>query len=424
MNIEEITEIIAPLRRMLEAGSRINLAKPQKYWYPLSLATYGVEEIVEAIDSMCSFRTSMWEKTVAFEAQFSRYIGCGEAVMVNSGSSANLLLAFSLRHPAKPTLQIGDEVLVPAVTWPTHIWPVLMAGFRPVIVDVDPDTLNIDLSKAEESVGPRTRALFIAHILGNPCDMDKVVALCKRHDLLLLEDACEALGASYKGRRVGAWGWGGSFSFFFSHHMTTMEGGMVACDDPGLADQIRTLRAHGWIRDLRHTKHQYIEDGEEDDLRYTFTNWGFNVRPTEVQAGFGLRQLERLPVFEQRREQLAEAFRTFLTPWNHWIDMPKPCPGGKPSWLGLAMMLTPDAPFTRRQITSFLEQNGVETRPIVTGNLCRQPVMQYFPGLVRGELDGANAIHARGFYIGLSPMQDDAAMDRLKETFVGFLKSF
>jgi CDP-4-dehydro-6-deoxyglucose reductase, E1 len=424
VNIDEVKELIEPVNRLLAVASRANTAKPIKYWYPLSLATYGLEEILEAIDSMCSFRTSMWEKTAAFEAEFARHIGCGEAVMVNSGSSADLLLAFSLIDPGKPHLRPKDEVLVPAVTWPTQIWSVLMAGLQPVLVDIDPSTLNMDFDKAEELINERTKALFLVHLMGNPCDMDRATALCEKYDLLLMEDACEALGATYRDRRLGAWGLAGSFSFFFSHHITTMEGGMIVCDDPVLADQFRALRAHGWVRD-QHNKSLHFEHGEEtSDPRYTFINWGFNVRPTELQAGFGLRQLERLPLFEALRAKYAARFQEFLERWKEWLAMPETCPEATPSWLGLALKVNRDAPFTRNQLTSFLETSGVETRPVVTGNIARQPVMRHFPEIVRGSLEGADEIHDRGFYIGLSPMQQESAIDRLEETFAGFLEKF
>jgi CDP-4-dehydro-6-deoxyglucose reductase, E1 len=423
VNLQESTELIEPISSLLTSASRANTAKPIKYWYPLSLATYGLEEILEAIDSMCSFRTSMWEKTATFETEFARYIGCREAVMVNSGSSADLLLAFSLVNPARPSLRPGDEVLVPAVTWPTQVWSVLMAGLQPVLADVDPATLNVDFSKVEELITEKTRALFLVHLMGNPCDMDRAEALCKKYDLLLLEDACEALGSTYRDRQLGAWGWGGSFSFFFSHHMTTMEGGMIVCQDAELADHLRGLRAHGWVRDQRNKALAPEDFGSEiPDPRYTFITWGFNVRPTELQAGFGLRQLERLPAFEATRARYETRFRAFLERWNEWLRMPQVCAEARPSWLGLAVMVARDAPFTRNQLTAFLENNGVETRPVVTGNVARQPVVRHFPQMLRGTLAGADEVHERGFYIGLSPMQEQSAMDRLEETFARFLE--
>jgi len=424
MNIRETAGLIGPLRELLDVASRINTAKPEKYWYPLSMATYGLEEILEAIDSLCSFRTSMWEKTAAFETAFSNYLGCREAVMVNSGSSADLLLAFSLINPARPLLAPGDEVLVPAVTWPTQIWSVLMAGLRPVVVDVDPDTLNIDISRAADVITDRTRAIFLVHLMGNPCDMDAVWDLSRANDLLVLEDACEALGATYKNKKVGALGYGGSFSFFFSHHMTTMEGGMLVCQDAELADHFRALRAHGWIRDQHSQATRTIPSSCQVDARYSFINWGFNVRPTDVQAGFGLRQLERLPIFNRIRERFATCFSEFLSGWHGWLRFPAVNPAARPCWLGIPLMVSKDAPFGRDQIVDYLERNGVETRPIVTGSIAHQPVAELFKDIIRTPLPGADDVHHRGFYIGLSPIQTDESMNRLEETFGRFLERF
>lgn len=425
MNLEKMRDLIAPLERILETSSRSNLRKPQKYWYPLSLATYGLEEILEAIDSLCSFRTSMWEKTAEFEAQFARYTGSGETVMVNSGSSANLLLMFSLRDPAEPILRPGDEILVPAVTWPTQLWSVTMAGFQPVLVDVNPRTLNMDLSKAEELMNEKTKGLFLAHVMGNPCDMEQALRLCKSHGLLLLEDACEALGASYKGKMVGTWGLGGTFSFFFSHHITTMEGGMLVCNNPELADRFRALRAHGWIRDQRRQRTTSAQPRRtSEDPRYTFINWGFSMRPTELQAAFGIQQLIKSPFFEARRADLADRLRAFLNSWKDWLKVPEISHGAKPCWFAFPILVAKEAPFTRDQIAIFLDASGVETRPILAGNIARQPIMKHFKDIVRGELPGADEVNDCGFYVGLSPVQDDSCLARLKEIFDKFLKRY
>lgn len=411
-----------PLLRILEdliqAASRKNLAKPQKYWYPLSLASYGTEEMAEAIDSMVNFRTSMWEKTSEFEEAFARYSGCREAVMVNSGSSADLLLSFLLSDPQKPLLNPGDEVLVPAVTWPTQVWSPMMAGFNVRLVDVDPHTLNVLVPDLERKIGPRTRAVFLVHLMGNPCAMESVLQLVRAKGLVLLEDCCEALGAEWDGTRVGRFGLGGTFSFFFSHHMMTMEGGMVVTDDPEAADRLRILRAHGWLRNTRHTKYDLAE--HDVDPRYAFVGWGFNVRPTELQAGFGLRQLAKLPAFNARRRVLADRFFAFVDACRH-LARPLVDPRANPSWMALPVMVREGAPFERSALTRHLEASGVETRPVVAGNLARQPAARLFPGLSCGELPGADAVHARGFYVGLAPFTTDAEMTRLIEVFGDFL---
>lgn len=306
MNLADTAQLRGPLQALIDSGSRINPNKPEKYWYPLSVATYDVEEVLAAVDSLCSFRTTMWEKTAEFERAFAATQGSAEAVMVNSGSSADLLIAFALVNPEAALLSPGDEILVPAVTWPTQLWSVMMAGLRPVLVDVDPLTLNVDIGDLESKLTSRTRAMSLVHLMGNPCDMDNVKRICRERDLVLVEDCCEALGARFDGRLVGTFGIASSFSFFFSHHITTMEGGMVCCQDPSLSDLFRLLRAHGWARNTKYTD---VDPGESLDPRYTFLNWGFNVRPTEPQAAFGLEQLKRLPTFHKTRQANAEHFR-------------------------------------------------------------------------------------------------------------------
>ena len=218
-------------------------------------------------------------------------LGCPEAIMVNSGSSADLLIAFALVNPQTKYLNPGDEILVPSVTWPTQLWSLMMAGLKIRFVDTDPYTLNMDLNDLENKIGPNTRAISLVHLMGNPCDMDRVRAICQKHNLILIEDCCEALGAEFKGKSVGTFGLAGSFSFFFSHHITTMEGGMIICRDQSLSDLFRLLRAHGWGRNAKYIKPQ-SQNGL--DPRYMFLNWGFNVRPTELQASFGLEQLQKV----------------------------------------------------------------------------------------------------------------------------------
>lgn len=391
--------------------SRVNELAERQYWHPLSFPTYGVEEVLEALDSMCAFRTSMWEKTAQFEKLFAEYQGCADAVMVNSGSSADLLLSFLLRDPTAPLLPVGSEILTPAVTWPTQIWSPLMAGLRPRFVDADPTTLNMDLDHLESLIGPETKAIFVVHLMGNPCDMGRVQDIAARHGLVILEDCCEALGARWGGKRVGNFGLGGAFSFFFSHHITTMEGGMICCPDKETGDRLRILRAHGWRRNVQSQTAPAIS--EDIDPRYAFVNWGFNVRPTELQAGFGLHQLRRLPELNGNRERLANKFFAFIDE-TACLSRPAVAPEAEPSWFCLPVIVDKDAPFRRAELTGFLERNGVETRPIVAGNLARQPAAQLFPELRAAEnLKGADFIHTNGFYIGLLPMIGDEGVDRL-----------
>lgn len=419
MNLEHTYQLREPIQALLQEASRINSYKPQKYWYPLSMATYDLEEILAAIDSLCSFRTTMWEKTVEFERQFARTFGGGEAIMVNSGSSADLLIAFALVNQQAKLLEPGDEILVPSVTWPTQIWSSMMAGLKVRLVDTDPCTLNMDLNDLESKVGPKTRAVSLVHLMGNPCDMDRVLSICRKHDLVLIEDCCEALGAGFKGQPVGTFGIAGSFSFFFSHHITTMEGGMIICQDQPLSDLFRLLRAHGWARNTK-----YVHAHSQDDLdpRYMFLNWGFNVRPTELQAGFGLEQLRRWPAFHNQRLQNVTYFQEYLNRHRTLMYLMQVLPDAECSWFALPIMLTSECPFKKADFLAYLEAQGVETRPMVAGNLTRQPVRQLYPELQEDNLPGSDAIHERGFYLGLHPFEAKQNLDRLAEIFEQFVR--
>jgi len=418
MNIEYTYQLRGPLKALMDEVSRINSYKPQKYWYPLSMATYDIEEILAAVDSLCSFRTTMWEKTVEFELQFAKMNGNKEAVMVNSGSSADLLIAFALVNPQTRLLAPGDEILVPSVTWPTQIWSAMMAGLKVRLVDTDPGNLNMDLKDLEAKITPRTRAISLVHLMGNPCDMDRILTLCQKYDLVLIEDCCEALGAKFKGQAVGTFGQAGSFSFFFSHHITTMEGGMIVCRDQILSDVFRLLRAHGWARN---TKYLQVEPQAGLDQRYMFLNWGFNVRPTELQAGFGLEQLKRQTEFHRQRLKNVDYFQKYLHRHSDLMRSMEVHPQAECSWFALPIMLTQECSFSKGEFLSYLEAQGVETRPVVAGNLTLQPACQLYPELQDANLPGASIVHERGFYIGLYPFDSVQALDRLAETFEQFI---
>jgi CDP-6-deoxy-D-xylo-4-hexulose-3-dehydrase len=421
MNLNYTYQLLEPIKKLLSEASRINSYKPEKYWYPLSMATYDVEEILAALDSMCTFRTTMWEKTKEFERQFSHVFGGSESIMVNSGSSADLLVAFALVNPETKLLQPGDEVLVPSVTWPTQIWAPMMAGLKVRFVDTDPKSLNMDIDDLESKVGNKTRAISIVHLMGNPCDMDRVLSICRNHNLILIEDCCESLGARFKGKPVGTFGLSGTFSFFFSHHISTMEGGMIICSDNALSDTFRLLRAHGWARNAKYIT---IATRKDIDPRYMFLNWGFNVRPTELQAGFGLEQIRRWPKFHAQRLQNVSYFQKYLGGLTDMMYLMEVNPESECSWFALPIMLTQNCPFKKSEFLSYLEEQGVETRPIVAGNLARQPVCELYPELQENDLPGADAVHERGFYLGLHPFESVRNLDRLSEVFETFVRSY
>jgi len=422
MHIKNIHSLKGMIDLLLENESRINEYKPQRYWYPLSLATYGSEEIIEALDSMCSFRTSMAEKTLAFEGKFKEWQGSDGAVMVNSGSSADLLLCLLLTNPLSPLVNPQAEIIIPVVTWPTQIWSAMMAGLKVKLVDVDPETLNIDLDDLERQIGPKTEALFLVHLMGNPCNMDRILQITKKYNLQLIEDCCEAMGSSWNGKKVGNFGVGGTYSFFFSHHITSMEGGMIVSENEKNIEQLKLLRAHGWVRNVD-SSHFNLNEYPDIDPRYAFVNYGLNVRPTEVQAGFAMKQLEKADFFAERRSFISGQFIEYLKNCA-WLKTPKVEKQANPSWLAIPIIVSKSAPFSRSALTQYLEESGIETRPIVTGNIARHPVAKLFPEFNVRKFHGADHIHDYGFYIGLSPLQSNANIDRLIEVFNLFLARY
>ena len=387
------------LRAIMMEKSRVN-EQDRFFQYPLAVATYEVDEVMGALESMASFKTTMWSKTLDFERKFAARFGAKQAVMVNSGSSADLLIAFALRDSRFGGLEVGDEVLAPAVTWPTQIWSLVMAGFRVKLVDVDPTTLNISVDDLEAKIGPRTRAISVVHLMGNTTDLDKVQELSRKHNLVVVEDSCEALGTKWRDADVGSFGLASSSSFFFSHHITTMEGGMITTNSEELGEHLRLLRAHGWTRNLQSPS----DFAPGMDPRYIFADWGFNVRPTDLNAAFGLVQLGRLDGFQRERERAALYSLSRIREMQGYLAPMFVRDETESSWFAFPIMVESSAPFSRDDLVAHLEKNGIETRPIVAGNLGRQPAMEKVHGVSVGNLPGADQVHDHGFYIGLHPV--------------------
>jgi CDP-6-deoxy-D-xylo-4-hexulose-3-dehydrase len=367
---------------------------------PLHVPSYGADEVNEAVAALLSMHITMGERVRRFERLWAEYLGVRHAVMVNSGSSANLVAAAVLVNPAFPDrLTAGDEVLVPAVAWSTTYYPLVDVGLVPVLVDVDLETFTLDPAAAERACGPRTRAMMPVHLLGNPCDMRALGDVARRRRLLIVEDTCEAHGARFEGRPVGTFGVAGTFSFYFSHHISTIEGGMVVTDDDGVADLARMLRAHGWTRDVAR-KPDVPNPGIDE--RFLFVNLGYNFRATEVQGAFGIHQVPKLERFIQTRRDNVEDWNAHLRKYSHWL---MECPGrdahgSRSVWFGYPITVRPGAPFTRDALVTFLEAKGIETRPIMAGNFEDQPAIQLFQHRVAGPLPHARLIMRQSFFIG------------------------
>ena len=385
---------------------------------PLSVALYGSDEVIGALDCLLDQNVTMGARVREFERDFAAFTGSRHAIMVNSGSSANLLALSALCSDKLPGgLRAGDEVIVPAVTWSTTIAPVLQMGCVPVLVDIDERTLNLRPEDLEEAISPRTRAIFPVHLLGNPVDMPALMEVARRHNLWVIEDTCESLGSSIADRQVGSFGAFGTYSFYFSHHITTIEGGMVVTDDDRLADLARSMRAHGWTRDM--SNREELEAASPwIDPRFLFVNVGYNLRPMELQAAFGLVQLRRLEEFNERRRENAQYLVEALAGLSEELEFVTEQEGGRSTWFGFTVMVRDSE--RRRALSRHLEARKIATRPIVAGNLAVQPAFRDNPHRTVGSLRGATRIGERGLFVGNHPNLTRAHLDHIATAFHDF----
>jgi CDP-6-deoxy-D-xylo-4-hexulose-3-dehydrase len=414
-------EVVSELRDLV--GEYFDLAPPDDgLGCPLSMPLYGAEEVSAAMEALLSQQVTMGERVRAFESEFAAFMGSKHAVMVNSGSSANLLaMAVAASNAVPNGLRPGDEVIVPAVTWSTTIAPILQLGCVPVFVDIDASTLNLRPEDLERAWSARTRGIFVVHLLGNPVAMNAVMEFARERNMWVLEDTCESLGSQIDGRRVGSFGDLGTFSFYFSHHITTVEGGMLVTDDDALADLARSMRAHGWTRDMS-TRAEIEAANPWIDPRFLFVHLGYNLRPMEVQAAFGLVQLERLEDFNDHRrrnarwliEQLAELERSGALQFVAEQD------GGRSTWFGFTVLARDAA--TRTELSRHLEERGIETRAIVAGNLAVQPAFRDAPHRTVGSLANATAISQRGLFVGNHPNLNQPRLEHIAEAFRSFYR--
>lgn len=377
--------------------------EPDDFRYPLAYTTYDRREIQAVIETLGAGQTTCGPRVRRFESSFADYVGRRHAIMVNSGSSADLLIAFGL-GPAVP----GEEVLVPAVTWPTQVSSCLMAGYRVRLVDVDPETLQFDTLDLAAKINACTRAIFPVHVLGAVGDMDTVKELAG-NDLVILEDCCEALGARWNGYHVGTFGVAAAFSFFFSHLINTMEGGMVVTDRDDHDRSYRLMRSHGWE--------------PRDDYRFWFPQWGFNVRPTELQGAFGNVQLTRLEGFREARQRNYDRLVAGIGR-EGYISGVRVLPQCEPSWHGYPLRVSSMAPYTRNDVCRHLNERGIETRPIIAGNLAKQPAVRNDERVITGPLPGADLVHESGFYIGLASFDDPAGTAYVAQVLSDFAGSY
>lgn len=396
---------------------------PRKPAVRLHEPSFGADEINAMIEQSLSTMVTMGKQVRAFEEQCSKAFDCKHTLMNNSGSSANLLAVAALANPAwKNRMQPGDEVIVPALSWATTVWPLIQHQLVPVFVDCDLSTYNFDMEKLEAAITPKTRAIMLVHVYGNPCDMTAIMALAKKHKLYVIEDCCEAMGAKFAGKSVGSFGDCGTMSLYYSHHLTTFEGGLTFTNNFEMIELLRVLRAHGWSREADE-KEKYIKEYPDIDPRFIFINIGYNLRPTEVQAAMGMQQLPKLESFVKHRRGVREDFRKGLAKYGDVLRFQEEQQGGYASWFGFGMVVDKAAPFAVRDITAFLNKKGIETRPIIAGNMARHPALKMFSHRVSGTLENCDAIMQRGFAIGCHHAIDKAAREYVIACVDEFMKA-
>ena len=383
--------------------------------------TFGAREINAAIKQMLSTNVTMGTKVIEFEDSFCEKFGFGNGVMNNSGSSANLLAVAAVANPqTKGCLKRGDEVLVPALSWSTTVWPLIQHGLVPVFVDCCPRTLNIDVQAMSEAITSKTKAIMLVHVYGNPCDMNAICKLAADNGLWLIEDSCESMGASYNGQQVGSFGDLGTFSFYFSHHITTFEGGITVTKDFGLSETLRILRAHGWSREARKFK-ELAAKHSNIDPRFIFVNQGYNLRPTEIQAVVGMEQLKIFDdICSKRRENVA-FLRNELQPFSKYFDFQEEQENALGSWFGFAIRLTEAAKFTNRELGDYLRIRNIENRPIIAGDMSRHPAFNMYEHRSHGSLDNAKNVMDRGIAVGCHQALNQEALTYVAESISQFL---
>jgi CDP-6-deoxy-D-xylo-4-hexulose-3-dehydrase len=422
--------ILGQVRDYYQARHRPKPFLPGSTKIPYAGRVFDGEEMVAAVDAVLDFWLTLGPQGAAFERELADCVGVRHALAVNSGSSANLVAFSALTSPKldRP-LRPGDEVLTVAAGFPTTVAPILQNGCVPVFVDVHLDTANVVVERLFDAVSPKTRAVMIAHTLGNPFDLDGVLDLVKTHDLYLIEDNCDALGATYRGRKTGTFGHFATQSFYPPHHLTMGEGGAVLTSSGRLKQIAESFR--DWGRDC------WCASGKDDtcgkrfawslgqlphgyDHKYIYSHLGYNLKPLDVQAAIGRQQLKKLDGFVAARRANHARLVQALRPHAEYLMLPEATAHGEPSWFGLLLTVRDGAPFTRGQLVRCLEDRGIQTRQLFGGNLLRQPAFQDVPRRVVGGLENTDKIMNDAFFIGVYPGLTTAMLDYVVGVFDDF----
>ncbi len=388
------------------------MEQAQEIFYPLATSSWDQLEIDAIQKVIKKGMYSMGSEVAACEKQFATYLKSKYCVMVSSGSTANLIMVAALFYCKNNPLKRGDEVIVPAVSWSTTYYPLYQYGLKLKFVDIDVETLNFDLAALESAITDKTRLIMNVNLLGNPNDFDKINALIKNKNIRLIEDNCESMGALFNKKQAGTFGLMGTYSCFFSHHIATMEGGFVTTDDEEFYHLLLCLRAHGWTRNL--PKENHVTGTKSDNAfveSFKFVLPGYNVRPLEMSGAIGQEQIKKLPNFIDVRRKNA---MTFVELFKNHPDFIIQKEIGESSWFGFSFVIRETSKMNRLELIDYLTKNGVECRPIVTGNFAKNEVLKWFDYEIHGKLKNADRIDEYGFFVGNHQVDMSAQIRKLK----------
>lgn len=380
--------------------------------YSLASSTWDEKEYDAIQEVIASNMFTMGRHVAEYEQAFAEFFGSEHAVMVSSGSTANLLMIAALFFTKTPKLKRGDEVIVPAVSWSTTYFPLQQYGLKVKFVDIDKDTLNIDLDQLKLAITDKTKLILLVNLLGNPNDFTAIQTMIEGRDIILLEDNCESMGATFNGKQAGTFGLMGTYSSFFSHHIATMEGGCVVTDDEELYHILLSIRAHGWTRNLpqeNHVSGRKSDDPFEEAFKFVLP--GYNVRPIEMSGAIGKEQLKKLEGFIKTRRENAEYFKAAMQEF-HFIRIQEEV--GESSWFGFSIILAENSPIDRKLLIAKFQENGIECRPIVTGNFVKnEDVLRFFDYEVVGDLVNAEYLDKNGLFVGNHQVPLEEQIDHL-----------
>ena len=393
-------------------------------FYPLTKSVLEKKDLSAAVKVINSGNITMGSKTLEIENYFKKKVTGINSLMVNSGSSANLLIFQCLINPLVKRLKAGDEVLIPAICWSTSLWPIIQSGLKVKFVDISLETLNIDITQLKKKITKKTKALMLVHALGNCADMSQIVKICKKNKIILIEDTCEALGSKFKKRQLGTFGEFSSFSFYYSHHITSGEGGMICVKNKKYYEILKSLRSHGWTKDLKN-KNKISKKNKNIDKNWIFINSGFNLRPTDINAAIGIEQLKRLEKILNTRKYNFKSIKEKLINDKRYKNQFTILGEDKLrdiAWFGIPINLNTNSKKFRYNFVKKLNEKGIITRPIISGNFANQPSIKLYNIKTKYKLTNADKVDKNSFFIGLHNNKiSDNKLNKLCEFFYSSL---